>query len=77
MNDTIKTICQALKQEAEAVISYTDRIALLAAVAETKSSMICFEKARLDCVEHIQNLCLELTKLTAGEADDSGGEDDV
>lgn len=62
MDEVIKTICNALQEEAEAVKSNTDRLSVLASHGiETSARAIA--KNRLDAVEHIQNLTIELTKL--------------
>lgn len=65
MDEVIKNICQALKEEAEAVISYTDKIMAATSTEGTADIMQVFEAIRLDEMEHIQNLCLELTRLVA------------
>ncbi len=65
MDEAIKNICQALKEEAEAVISYTDKISSTSAVEGTDAIVRALALNRLDEVEHIQNLTLELTKLMA------------
>ena len=63
MDEVIKNICTALKEEAEAVISYTDKISASASTEGGSGSTQVMENIRLDEVEHIQNLTLELTKL--------------
>lgn len=68
MDEVIKNICQALKEEADAVISYTDKIARTSAVEGMDATAMQFGQIRLDEVEHIQNLTLELTKLMASGA---------
>lgn len=74
MDELIKNICVALKEEAEAVISYTDKITSATQAGNAGSVSQVFEMIRLDEVEHIQNLTLELTKLmsyaTEGESDE-------
>lgn len=69
MNETIKNICQALKEEADAVISYTDKIADTSQVEGTDATVQTFEKIRLDELEHIQHLTLELTRLLTSGAE--------
>lgn len=63
MEEVIKNICQALKEEADAVISYTDKISSTASVEGMDATVQTMAMIRLDEVEHIQNLTLELTKL--------------
>lgn len=75
MDETIKNICAALKEEAEAVIGYTDKIIATTQSEGMESATQRFEMIRLDEVEHIQNLTLELTKLMSETVAD-GGEGD-
>lgn len=58
MDAIIKNICEALQQEAEVIKSYTDLVTL----AADGDSLRTFEINRMDAVEHIQNMTLELTK---------------
>lgn len=74
MDEIIKTICQSLKEEAEAVISYTEKIAAIATVEGGNKTAHAMEKIRLDEIEHIQNLCLELTKLMISGTEPPGTE---
>lgn len=69
MDETIKNLCTALKEEAEEVISYTDKISAVSQTEGMESAAQMFEMIRLDKVEHIQNLTLEITKLMSGTAD--------
>lgn len=67
MENAVKAICQALAEEAGLVISHTDKIAALGS-SEARTTAQAFDGMRLDAVEHIQNLTLELTRLiTSGE----------
>lgn len=78
MDEAIKNICQALKEEADAVISYTDKISATSEHEGMEDTAMQFAKIRLDEVEHIQNLTLELTRLMASgavPADGPGGEE--
>lgn len=76
MDEAIKNICNALKQEADAVISNTDRIYSTLTEDDTDDAAQVFSMIRLDGVEHIQNLTLALTKQimspTSTAADKSG-----
>ena len=63
MDEVIKNICNALKEEAEAVISYTDKISATSAVEGMDATVQALALIRLDEVEHIQNLTIELTKM--------------
>ena len=77
MNEAIKNICQALKEEADAVISYTDKISGTSETEGMEAVTMQFAKIRLDEVEHIQNLAIELTRqmMTDTEfAAEPGGE---
>ena len=78
MDEAIKNICQALKAEADAVISYTDKVSCTSEIEGMEAVTMQFAKIRLDEVEHIQNLTLELTRLMASgavPADEPGGEE--
>ena len=66
MDAVIKNICQALKEEAEAVIKCTDTIKEVSASGEHGSVAAVFALNRLDRVGHIQNLTPELTNLLSG-----------
>lgn len=67
MDEAIKIICQALKEEAEAVISNTEKIGYLELHETTGTTISTLAICRLDAVEHIQSLTIELTKLMSGE----------
>ena len=78
MDVVIKNICQALKEEAEAIISYTDKIRCTSEVNGAEAVVMQLAKIRLDEVEHIQNLTLELTRLMMADTEpaaESGGEE--
>ena len=74
---TIKSICEALKEEAEAISSYTEKLSALAQVREAESTRKELDLIRLDEVEHVQKLTLELTRLMMNGAPptESGGEE--
>lgn len=65
MNDIIKTLCQAIEDEAEAIMNATERME----EAENHKNLVGLAKiyalSRLDAVEHIQNLTIELTRLVS------------
>ena len=78
MDVVIKNICQALKEEAEAIICYTDKIRCTSEVNGAEAVVMQLAKIRLDEVEHIQNLTLELTRLMMADTEpaaESGGEE--
>lgn len=74
MDETIKNLCQALKEEADAVISYTDKIAVARNIEGADGSLQVMEAIMLDEVEHIQNICLELTRLVTDVSEQPPGE---
>lgn len=79
MDEAIKNICQALKEEADAVISYTDKISSTSEAEGMEPVTMQFASIRLDEVEHIQNLAIELTRLMMTDpepAAEPGGEED-
>lgn len=64
MNEIIKTLCQAIEDEAEAIMNATERMD----EAESKNLIglaKTYALSRLDAVEHIQNLTIELTNLVS------------
>lgn len=73
MDEVIKNICQALKEEADAVISYTDKIAAISKAEGMGETVQTLAMTRLDEVEHIQNLTIELTRLMSDRS--SSGEE--
>ena len=79
MDETLKNICQALKEEADAVISYTDKISSTSKAEGMESVAMQFASIRLDEVEHVQNLAIELTRLMMADTEpaaEPGGEED-
>lgn len=79
MDEAIKNICQALKEESDAVISYTDKISSTSEVEGMESVTMQFASIRLDEVGHIQNLAIELTRLMMTDTEpaaEPGGEED-
>lgn len=76
MDEAIKNICIALKEEAEAVISYTDKIIATSQIENAGSAAQRFEMIRLDEVEHIQHLTLELTKMLSASTEEGGSTDE-
>lgn len=63
MDEAVKNICQLLKEEADAVSSYTERISEISGREGMEAVVQTLEMIRLDEVEHIQNLTIEITKL--------------
>lgn len=80
MDEEVKNICQLLKEESEAVSSYTERISEISGREGMEAVVQTLEMIRLDEVEHIQNLTIELTKLmssgTVPAAAAGGGTDE-
>lgn len=77
MDEVIKTICQALIEEAEAIISYTDKMAATEQSGNMEETVQTLAMIRLDEVEHVQNLCIELTKIVSGPKNEGYGESEV
>lgn len=63
MDDTISSLCSAIQCEAASVQQYGERIMTAKRYETTKRSAETFEKLRLDHVEHLQELCVELTRI--------------
>ena len=72
MNEAIRDICVALGEEADAVISYSDKIAALVNNEATKDTAEKLSEIMFDEIEHIQKLTLELTRIVTSE---TAGED--
>lgn len=75
MEKAILVVVNELKEEAAAVEKYTNDIVSLDGKAPETAVLL--EKIRMDEVEHIQKLTLELTRLILGEGspDDPGEEE--
>ena len=66
MDKIIKTLCQSLIKEADAVITCTEGLKLAFSTAGAEEAERTFALNRLDAVEHIQNLTITLTTLLSG-----------
>lgn len=67
MNGIITCICEALKEEADAIIDYTKKIETCSDLENGTQTAQRFEEIRLDEASHVQQLVLQLTNvLTAG-----------
>lgn len=67
MDTAIKNICEALKEEADAVIKSTDSINEIVNTGKHGSIAAMFALNRLDRISYIQQLTLELTNLMSNE----------
>lgn len=74
MDEAIRNLCLALKDEADSVIGSTDKLASLGDGAEKAAQTL--EMIRLDGVAHIQSLTLAITELMSSEPADSGDSDE-
>lgn len=74
MDEAIRNLCLALKDEADSVIGSTDKLASLEDGTEKAAQTL--EMIRLDGVAHIQSLTLAITELMSSESADSGGSDE-
>lgn len=67
MDNVIACICEALKEEADAIIDYTKKIEVCGELEDGIQTVRRFEEIRLDEASHVQQLVLQLTNvLTAG-----------
>ena len=66
MDKAIRNICRVLQAEAEAVKTYTECMKQ-ATDADAERT---FAMNRLDSMDHIQSLTIELTKLVSGTVND-------
>lgn len=75
MEKAILVVVNELREEAAAVEKYTNDIAVLG--GEASDTTVLLKKIRIDEVEHIQKLTLELTRLILGEgSSDVSGEEE-
>ena len=75
MDELIKTICQALKVEAEAVRNYTVGISAANNSDRGEDVVKTLTLNRMDSMEHIQNLTVQLTKVLYGVPPEEGEDD--
>lgn len=74
MNETIIALCRELTEEAGAIAKYTEDIAGIEKLDHGAAEV--FKDIRLDELEHIQKLALELTRvISEAEPEDAGGEE--
>lgn len=67
MDNVIKTICDAIQMEAAAVKRYTDSISAVSSQEDNKGIKSTFAINRMNAVEHIQNLTIELSKQISND----------
>lgn len=75
MTQTTIALCRELAEEANAIIKYTEDIAAIG--SENPATAAVLEDIRLDELEHVQKLALELSRVLVGtepEPETSGGE---
>lgn len=65
MDEAIKSLCKAIQGETRAIQGYTDHITVAIQYEMTEKTADVYEKLRLDHVEHLQSLCIELTRLVS------------
>lgn len=70
---TVKALCRQLIAEAEAIIKYTEDIECMETIEDGASAL--FDDLRLDELEHIQKLTLELTEALSTGEEEPGGEE--
>jgi len=70
---TVKALCRQLIAEAEAIIKYTEDIECMKTIEDGASAL--FDELRLDELEHIQKLTLELTEALSTGEEEPGGEE--
>lgn len=69
----IAALCRQLIAEAEAIIKYTEDIEATKAIEGGDAAL--FDELRLDELEHIQKLTLELTEALSTGEEETGGEE--
>lgn len=72
MDKTIIALCRQLAEEANAIIKYTEDIYAIGSEGATTDVLI---DIRLDELEHVQKLALELSRALVEDSSDTGGEE--
>ena len=79
MDDLIKNLCRSIIEEAQAVITNTDRVSETFNNADNTEASAeafrAFSVNRLDSIEHIQNLTIALTRVATGEHNNADKEE--
>ena len=70
MNQTTIALCRELAEEANAIIKYTEDIEAISAENPTAADVL--NDIRLDELEHVQKLALELSRVLIGDSDSQG-----
>jgi hypothetical protein len=70
---SVTALCRQLIAEAEAIIKYTENIECTKSIEGGASAL--FDELRLDELEHIQKLTLELTEALSTGEEEPGGEE--
>lgn len=69
----IKALCRELIAEADAIIKYTDDISCTESLENGPSELL--KEIRLDELEHVQKLTLQLTEMLTETEKPAGGEE--
>lgn len=72
MDKAIVAICRQIQEEAGAIHKYTEDIGMIG--ESNPDTLALLQDIRLDELEHIQKLTLELTKLLMGDGSDEEDE---
>lgn len=71
--EAIKALCRELIAEAEAIIKYTDDITCTEQLENGPAELL--KELRLDELEHVQKLALQLTETLTEAEEPAGGEE--
>lgn len=70
-SESVKAVCRSIIDECEAICKYTDDMAL---INEDPVTLAVLAENRLDELEHVQKLAVQLTKLMIPAESDETGE---
>lgn len=71
--EAIKAVCRELIAEADAIIKYTDDISCTESLESGPADLL--KEIRLDELEHVQKLTLQLTEMLTEAETPAGGEE--
>ena len=71
--ETIKALCRELIAEADAIIKYTNDISFVESPESGPANLL--KEIRLDELEHVQKLTLQLTEMLTEAEKATGGEE--
>ena len=65
MDETIHSLCSSIQEETVAIKNYTDRVTRISHYETAEQTIQTYQGLRLDHVLHLQNLCVELSRVVS------------